>query len=134
MLTSYYNAVYLETSQGNNAMTNNINKGDNIMIYIPSSRNEMIQYLLRDEYANWSYDAAVAIIDYLEQLSDDIGEPVELNRVDIRCQFSEFDKDGLEFNYGYIKADADDDIIGTLLANTIVIELPDDRYLISTEF
>lgn len=104
------------------------------MIYIPSSRNEMIQYLLKDEYANWSYDATVAIIDYLEQLSEDMCEPVELERCAIRCQFSEFDKEDLEFEYGHLKADEDDDIIDTLLANTIVVELPDDRYLISTEF
>ena len=41
--------------------------------------------LIRDEYARWSYAAANAMCEYLEQLEDDIGEDIEFCPVAIRC-------------------------------------------------
>ena len=46
--------------------------------------------LLADEYAGWSYGAAKALFDYYEQLSEDIGEDIELDRVAIRCDWTEY--------------------------------------------
>ena len=46
--------------------------------------------LRRDEYAGWSYDGAEALVEYLEQYEQDLGEQVELDVVAIRCDFSEY--------------------------------------------
>lgn len=47
--------------------------------------------LLEDEFASWTYGATKALFDYYEQLSEDIGEDIELNRVAIRCEWNEYD-------------------------------------------
>ena len=47
--------------------------------------------LLADEYASWSYGATKALFDYYDQLSEDIGEDIELDRVAIRCEWTEYD-------------------------------------------
>lgn len=46
--------------------------------------------LMSDEYAHWSYGATKALHDYYEQLSEDIGEDIELDRVAIRCDWNEY--------------------------------------------
>ena len=48
------------------------------------------EVLRSDEYASWSYGATKALFDYYEQLSDDIGEDIELDRVAIRCEWAEY--------------------------------------------
>ena len=52
--------------------------------------NTFARRLMDDEYATWSYDGAVAIYEYLEQISDDTGEPIEFCKVAIRCDFHEY--------------------------------------------
>lgn len=47
--------------------------------------------LLSDEYASWSYGATKALFDYYEQLSEDICEDIELDRVAIRCEWTEYE-------------------------------------------
>jgi len=46
--------------------------------------------LLADEYASWTYGAAKALFDYYEQLSEGLGEDIELDRVAIRCEWTEY--------------------------------------------
>jgi hypothetical protein len=55
------------------------------------SKEEAITELRNDDNASWSYEAAAAIYDYLEELEDDCGIVTVFNIVDIRCEFSEFD-------------------------------------------
>lgn len=50
---------------------------------------EMADSLLNDEYASWTRLGAYALAEYLDDLSDDIGEPIEWDRVAVRCDFSE---------------------------------------------
>jgi hypothetical protein len=38
----------------------------------------------------FSRDAAMALFDYLEELEEECGTPMEFDRVGIRCQFSEY--------------------------------------------
>ena len=40
---------------------------------------------------NFSYDALVALYDHLQQCSEDMGEPFELDVVAIACDFVEYD-------------------------------------------
>lgn len=45
--------------------------------------------LKTDENANWSWNGAKALAEYLEQLEEDTGEEMELDVCAIRCEFSE---------------------------------------------
>lgn len=48
--------------------------------------------LLDDENANWSRAGALALVEYLEEFEDDMGnEEIEFCPVSIRCAFSEHD-------------------------------------------
>lgn len=61
--------------------------------------------LKADEYASWSNDAISALFDYYEQLSEDIGQDIELDTVAIRCEWSEYSVEDLAENYGNLKED-----------------------------
>ena len=51
---------------------------------------EAVQLLLADDNANWSLDGARAIVEYLEQQEDENDEPLQFDRVAIRCNFTEY--------------------------------------------
>lgn len=51
---------------------------------------EAAEELFRDENANWSRAGAYALVEYLEQLEEDTGTPIEFDRVAIRCDFAEY--------------------------------------------
>ena len=51
---------------------------------------DFIQDLITDDYACWSRDGAKALFDYLTQLEEDIGEELNFNRTDLRCEYSEY--------------------------------------------
>jgi len=51
---------------------------------------QMANDLLDDENASWTRLGAYAIAEYLDNLSEDIGEPIEWCRVAIRCDYSEY--------------------------------------------
>ena len=46
--------------------------------------------LLEDKNASWSYDGAMALCEYLEELEEDCGEEIEFDVVAIRCDWSEY--------------------------------------------
>ena len=52
--------------------------------------------LMDDDCANWSPDGAVALIRYLEDLEAYTGEEMEMDRVALRCGFSEYES-GADF-------------------------------------
>lgn len=52
---------------------------------------QMAGILVEDEYANFSYSGAKALIEYLEDLEEDMGEEMEFDKVAIRCEFSQYD-------------------------------------------
>ena len=51
---------------------------------------EIVNALLKDEYASWSYNGAKALAEYLEQYEEDCGVELELDVVALRCDFSEY--------------------------------------------
>lgn len=57
------------------------------MIYEQLTAEQFVQALTQDEYANWSYQGALALYDYFEEL----GEDIELDRVAIRCDYHEYE-------------------------------------------
>ena len=60
------------------------------MIIKTLSTEEMINDLICDEYAGWTPQGARALAEYWEQLSDDLGEDIQWDRVAMRCEFTEF--------------------------------------------
>lgn len=54
-------------------------------------KSEMVDTLMGDEYANWSYNGASALIEWLEQFEEDTGEEMKFDRVALRCEFSEWE-------------------------------------------
>ena len=52
--------------------------------------NQAVNELMADEYANWSYEAALALVEWLEELEDSSGEPIEFDPVALRCEWTEY--------------------------------------------
>jgi len=46
--------------------------------------------LVSDEYAGWTYSGAHALVEYLEDLEEQLGTPMEFDTVAIRCDYSEY--------------------------------------------
>ena len=51
---------------------------------------EAANILLKDEHANWSRGAALALVDYYESIENECGESIELDHVAIRCDWTEY--------------------------------------------
>jgi hypothetical protein len=51
---------------------------------------EVAEILLQDEYAGWTYKGAHALALWLCELDDECGTDTEIDRVAIRCDFSEW--------------------------------------------
>jgi len=54
------------------------------------STNQIATELKNDTCARWSWDGALALAEYLEELEDSTGEEMELDTCAIRCDFSEY--------------------------------------------
>ena len=79
------------------------------------STNQAVTELMADEYANWSYEGATALVEWLEELEDSSGEPIEFDPVALRCEFSEYTATDLVEEYSMT--------LEEIRENTIVIEL-----------
>ena len=55
------------------------------------STSEIAGALIKDEYANWSQNGALALAEYLEEYEESTGEELALDPVAIRCEFSEYE-------------------------------------------
>lgn len=51
---------------------------------------EVAHELFQDKNANWSYNGAFALANYLQEYEESTGEELELDVVAIRCEFSEY--------------------------------------------
>jgi len=54
------------------------------------STSQAANLLKADTNASWSRSGAYALVEYLEQLEEDIGSDIEFDIVAIRCYYSEF--------------------------------------------
>jgi len=97
---------------------------------------EIANRLLADENACWSRSSAYGLADYLQELSDDIGEDIVFDVVAIRCEYSEYTWESLhdsyecEFNWGEYDADFHDDYLRDLRDSTSVAWYDDDTIII----
>ena len=61
---------------------------------------EFKKYGREDQF---TYEGKKALFDYLEELSEDIGEPIELDIIGICCDFTEYDNlEQFIDDYGYV--------------------------------
>jgi len=57
----------------------------------------------------FSYDGKRALFDYLEQLEEDTGKPVELDVIGLCCEYEESTVDDLIEDYGLDASECEDD-------------------------
>ena len=63
---------------------------------------EAVSELMNDEYAGWSYRGARALIEYLEELEQELDIAIELDVAPLRCEYSEYESALNAFeDYGY---------------------------------
>ena len=60
------------------------------MIYTTMTIEDMITDLMCDPWANWTPQGARALAEYFDDLSDELGEDIEWDRVAMRCSFTEY--------------------------------------------
>ena len=72
------------------------------------STSHAVDLLRTDEYAGWSYKGATALVEYLEDLEEDLGEEITFNCIDFRCDFSEYHsvQDWITSHFGRTLEDA----------------------------
>lgn len=99
---------------------------------------EMANDLLTDEYADWTRAGAYGLAEYLDELSDDIGEDIEWNRIDIRCEWSEYTWESAEeaysIEFGFDAAGINptkDDLLEAFRDSTAVAYYDDDVIIIA---
>ncbi|MGI9458504.1 MAG: hypothetical protein ACR2NF_00760 [Pirellulales bacterium] len=64
---------------------------------------EATRQLMSDDNANWSYEGANAIAEFLDEMWDDCGAPEHgFNVIDVRCEYSELAAADLVASYGYL--------------------------------
>ena len=88
-----------------------------------------IDELLKDEYADWSHEAAYTLVKWLENQEESTGIPVMFDPVSLRCNFSEYTEDELREVYGMP--------LKEIQENTTVLEVwkgRSDSYFIVQEF
>ena len=87
------------------------------------STNEAAHLLTQDQFARWSYEGAHALIEYLEQMEDDIGQTIEFDPIAIRCDYSEYESTAQFISDYTSKTVEDDDEALEMLQNeTVVIQ------------
>jgi hypothetical protein len=55
------------------------------------SKSQVVDALLQDEYAGWSYNGAVALTEMLFEYEDSTGVQIELDPIAWRCEYSEYE-------------------------------------------
>ena len=97
------------------------------------SSTQAIDFLMTDEYADWSYQGATALVEHFETLEEDLGEEIIFNSIDFRCDYSEYRdaRDWLTAYYGrglkdamecagLYREGASDEVIDTLISEFII--------------
>lgn len=72
---------------------------------------DVARALLQDDNAAWSFDGAKALAEYMEQLAEDMNEPIELDIIAWRCDFHEANAVDIanDYNINIEGLDHDDD-------------------------
>ncbi len=75
---------------------------------------------------NFSYDGLKALYEYLDQLSEDIGEDIELDIIALCCEYTEYESlQAFQDDYGDTYKSIED-----IEDRTQVIKIDDDKFII----
>ena len=80
---------------------------------------EFTNALITDEFAGWNYEEAKALFNYYDNLSDELNEDIDFDRVAIRCDWTSYK------NYTEALEDYSLESIYELTEKTTVIDLKD---------
>ena len=100
-------------------------------IYTELSEHQIADRLLDDDNADWTYEQASAMAAYLINYAEDIGQPLQFDRVAVRCDFSCYNS-ALEALSEYQETAGLDEgaAFYKLLDHTTVIQCDDDTIII----
>lgn len=93
-----------------------------------------------DRLQNFSREGLEVLFDYLEELSDSIGQPVELDVIALCCEYSEDDWETIAAQYSIeLDDDAEEDekietVREYLQDNTIICGEPEDGVFVYAQF
>jgi hypothetical protein len=59
-------------------------------VYVELNEYQIADKLMNDENADWTYDQARALADYLTDWAESNDEPLQFDRVAVRCDFSAY--------------------------------------------
>ena len=83
-----------------------------------------------EEREQFTYEGKKALFNYLNELGEDIGKPIELDIIAICCDFTEYESLE-EFNDDYSYTISNDtDSIDDISYYTIVIKIDDESFII----
>ena len=78
-------------------------------IVMTMDKGDFVARLVGDRHASWSVEGAEVLFDYLDEVSDDTGEPIEFDLVALRCDYSEDTVDEIIDYHSLDVSDAEDD-------------------------
>lgn len=86
---------------------------------------------LQDMGDDFTYEAKRALFNYYEELSDSMGEPIEFDRVAIRCDWYEYDGLVAAFSeYQDFKGEDEEDMLAYFEDHTTMLELDNGHVLV----
>ena len=105
------------------------------------NKHQAVDALLQDDNAGWSIEGAKALVEYLEELEEDLWEEFEFDIVAIRCDYSEMSIDEVLESYEDIRKEfkerekeddeEEEEIIKDIIAKyTTCIEVSRDKVVI----
>ena len=96
-------------------------------VYFNDFLEEFEKHGRKDQF---TYEGKKALFNYLNELGEDLGEPIELDVIALCCEFTEYNS-LKEFNddYSYIIGD-DIDSIDDITYYTTVIKIDEDKFII----
>ena len=78
-------------------------------IVVTLGKGEFVYRLTTDENASWSAEGAEALFEYLDEVSDEMDEPIEFDLVGLRCDYREDTVDEIFDYYDIDVSYAEDD-------------------------
>ena len=97
---------------------------------IELTKSDCAHRLMQDEYAGWSWEGAMALAEYYEELEADMGESISFDPVSIRCDWNEEALQDIKENYSYsFDGSGYTDFILWLQDKTCVIDLDNGNFL-----
>jgi hypothetical protein len=58
---------------------------------IEISISEAMDLLLNDPYASWTHGEAAKLVEWYDELEDELGEPLDFDPIAIRCDWSSYE-------------------------------------------